>query len=92
MLNHRDTSSVVYLRSQGVSANYHKTPSAEEGPPQVDHSWVCVPGLSTCLTGPDGVTPLQPQPMARLLGGVGQLFDGLSVNLSPDSNLPKELC
>lgn len=63
------------LASPGVSAIYHNTHSAEAGRLQVDQAWVCVPWLAVSLSSPGGVTPLQLQPMAHPLGGVGELFD-----------------
>lgn len=79
------------LATQGVLTIQQKTPTAEAGPPKVDQAWVGVLWLVPPTT-PDGVTPPHPEPVARPLGSVGQLFDDLPVSLSPDSTLPQELC
>lgn len=53
---------------------FHWDTVPEEGPPQVDQSCV-YPVVSCSSWWPRWVTPLQPQPLACPLSGVGHLFD-----------------
>lgn len=87
-LNPWDTLSVVYLRSQGILASYHNKPLAEEGQPQVDQSWYAS-HCSAFAFAARVVSFLLSH--THPLCGVGQLSDGLSLSLSPDPMVPKEL-
>lgn len=74
--------------SLGVSAFYHKTPSAEASTPQGDQSWVCVLRLASGwpLGSPDSISSFQP--VTAPFGGIGEVFGCLPMGLPSDSYFP----
>lgn len=74
------------LASSVVLAIYHKTPSAEEGPPQADQALVCRRGTEWSFDSPHCLLSSQPQPVTTPFGDCGKFFDGLPLGLPSDAN------
>ena len=59
------------LASLGVSAFYHKTPSADAGPPRAYQTWVC---FSWSLGNPYSIYSFQPQQVTAYFSSVGKVL------------------